>query len=325
MITTATLNPIATWFANLFMRVAGGFVSDGIFPEFPAPMQSANYYVFEAGDAANVPLLVPRAPGAPYQRIQTKLGSDTYNCENFGLEAPAPDEERKKYGAYFDLDKLKVNRITDTIRVNNELRAVGIINGLTTAAAIAIPWNDPASNPKGDVDAAKEEVRKSSGMRATTLVISEPTFLVLQYHPKLVDLFKFTTPGVLNEQKLAAYFGLQEVLVAWNVQATNNEGQVFTASDIWGNMAFVAAVSRAQDLEVPTFGRRFHWTAFTSEVTTQDSSGPTMAAGGGGPELMQIFTYRDEAIKSDVHRGDNYVAEKVVAGGAGYRLDGCLA
>ena len=320
MITSATLNPILTTFAQQFMRDSGGFVADAILPAFPAPLQSASYYVFAPGDIANVPLVTARAPGAPYQRLQTKLSSDSYNCENYGLEAPAPDEERKKYGAYFDLDKLKVNRIIDTIRVNREIRTVNLLPTLSSAV-VAIPWTDPTSNPKGDVDAAKEAIRKASGLRATTMVISEPTLLVLQYHPKLVDLFKFTTPGVLNEEKLASYFGLREVRVAWNVQATNNEGQTFTAADIWGNQALLAVVVDNNDLETPCLGRTFHWTAFTSEVTAQDSGGPAMSAGGAGPEMMSVFTYRDEQIKSDVHRIDQYVAEKFVATGAGYVLN----
>jgi hypothetical protein len=325
MITTATLNPILTDFAQQFMRDRKGFVADSILPPFPAPLQSALYYKFAAGDVANVPLLTPRAPGSPYQRLQTKLSSDSYACENYGLEAPAPDEERKKYGAYFDLDKLKVNRIIDTIRVNREVRVTNLVTGAgVSSAAISIPWNDPTSNPKGDVDAAKENIRRQIGLRANKLVISEPTFLVLQYHPKLVDLFKFTTPGLLNEEKLASYFGLDEVEIARNIQATNDEGQAFTPADIWGNMALIFLASETNDLEVPCLGRTFHWTAFTSEVTAQDSSGPAMTAGGAGPELMQIFTYRDEPIKADVHRADHYLAEKLVAPLAGYLLTGCL-
>jgi hypothetical protein len=326
MQTSATLNPILTDFANQFMRDPAGFVADLILPPFPAPLQSGLYYKFAPGDVANVPLLTPRAPGRPYPRLQTKLTNDNYACEDFGLEAPAPDEERKKYGAYFDLDRLKVNRIVDTIRVNREIRAVNLVGGAgIQSAAIAIPWNDPTSNPKGDIDAAKEYIRQQSGLRATTLVISEPTKLVLEYHPKLADLFKFTSAGLVNEQKMAAYFGLDEVHVARNIQATNNEGQIFTPADIWGNFALVCVVQKNSDLEMPTLGRSFHWTAFTSEVSINTGgTGPAMTAGGAGPELMSIFTYRDETVKSDIHRGEHYLAEKLVAPAAGYTLTGCL-
>jgi hypothetical protein len=325
METTATLNPILTVVANQFMRDPKGFIADIICPRFPAPLQSGTYYKFAAADIANVPNLKPRAPGSPYQRIQTKVSSDSYACENYGLEAPAPDEERKKYLNYFDLDRVKVSRIVDTIRINRDLRVVALVQTAQTAN-IAVPWNDPSSNPKGDVDAACTAIRQQSGTRkgSITMTINEPTFLVLQTHPKLVDLFKYVSPGILNEEKLAAYFGVRRVVVAYNVQATNDEGQTYTASDIWGNQASFTVDVEAADLEVPCFLRTFYWTAFASEITTLDSGAAPATGTGGGPAGQSIFTYRDETVKSDVHRGEHYVAEKIVAPGCGYVLQGCL-
>jgi len=322
METTATLNPILTVVANQFFRDPRGFVADLIAPRFGASLQAGQYYKFAAADLAQVPNLKPRAPGSPYHRVQTKVGSDSYACENYGLEAAAPDEERKKYASYFDLDKVKVNRIVDTIRVNRELRVMTLVNA-ATSANIAIPWNDPTSNPKADVDAVCTTIRQKTGSRkgAITMTISEPTFLVLQTHNKLVDLFKFTTPGVLNEEKLALYFGLRRVVVAYNIQATNNEGQTFTAADIWGNQAFFSVDSDAQDLEVPCWARSFYWTQFDSQVTSLDSNMPISGTTGIS---QPVFTYRDENVKSDIHRGDHYVVEKVVAPDCGYVLNNCL-
>ena len=325
METTATLNPILTVVANMFMRNPKGFVADIITPRFPAPLQAGTYYKFDAVDIANVPNIKPRAAGTPYQRIQTKVDSDSYACENYGLEAPAPDEERKKYATYFDLDKVKVARIIDTIRINRELRVVNLVNTATNAN-IAVPWNDAASNPKADVDAACETIRQQSGTAKSmvTMTINHPTFLVLQTHPKLVDLFKYTMAGVLNEEKLASYFGVRRVVVAYNVQAINDEGQAFSAADIWGNKAAFTVDVDAADLETPCWARTFHWTAFTSDITTLDSGGPPITGTGGGPGEQSIFTYRDETVKADIHRGDHYVVEKVVAPGCGYVLNNCL-
>jgi len=325
METTATLNPVLTVVANQFMRDPKGFVADIICPRFPAPLQSGSYYLFAPTDIANVPNLKPRAPGTPYQRIQTKVGSDSYACENYGLEAPAPDEERKKYANFFDLDRVKVSRIVDTIRVNREIRVVNLVNTMPSAN-IAVPWNDGSSNPKGDVDAACEIIRQQSGTAkaAITMTISHPTFLALQTHPRLVDLFKYTVAGVLNEEKLASYFGVRRVVVAYNVQAVNDEGQAFSASDIWGNVASFTVDVESPDLEVPCWARTFYWTAFSSQITELDSGAAPSTGTGGGPGEQSIFTYRDETVKSDVHRGDHYVVEKTVAPACGYLLKGCL-
>ena len=328
--TNATLNPILTKVANQFMRDPKGFVGAKLLPPFATALQAANYYMFGAAELANVPVLKPRAPGTGYPRITQVLSNDTYFCQNYGLEGLVPDEERKKYGAFFDVDVARVRKLTDTLKVNHELR----VHTLTTNpanianAVVAMKWDDPASSPKDDVDAAKEYIRLQSGMEVNLMVLSNPVFLKLQSHPKLLDVFKYTTPGLMNEDKLANYFGLPQggLVVAKTVQATNNEGQIFTPADIWGHDVVLAHVEEGNDLELPNFGRTFYWTAFTSLVNeATGGTGPGMVTGGGGPDLLNIMDYRDETKKSDVHRCEHYVGEKLTAPGAGFVLQSVLS
>lgn len=327
MDTTATLNPILTGIMNQFMRDPAGFVASRLFPPFAAALQAANYYLFTAAELAQVANLAKRAPGTPYQRVKRTLSNDKYACEDYGVEAPVPDEDRKKYAAFFDADVSAIRQIVDTLRVNLEQRVyTQVTDPSVPTAAVAIPWNNGASNPRADVDAARENIRQQIGLLPNILVITQPMLNTLAIHPRLTDLFKYTRPGVLNEEILAAYFGIDEVAVARNVVATNNEGQSFTPADIWGNIAAVAHKNDAQDLMVPNFGRVFYWTAFTSEITPPTGgTGPGMFAGGGGPELAQVFSYRDETVKSDIHRSEHYVAEKLTAAKGGFTLTSVLA
>ncbi|HWD20508.1 MAG TPA: hypothetical protein VHB20_14645 [Verrucomicrobiae bacterium] len=328
MDTSATLNPIMSGYAAQFMREAEGFVGRDLFPPFPSAIQSASYYVFTAASLANVPKLKRRAPGSAYPRIKRELSNDSFACSDYGVEAPVPDEDRKKYGAYFNADLAAIHQITDTILFNHEKRVHDAATDANVVpnATPAIKWSDAASDPKSDVDAAKENIRKKIGLRANLMIISEPVFLKLQYHPKLVDLFKFTSAGVLPEEKLAAYLGIKQVKVAYNIDATNNEGQVFNPADIWGNDVVIAHVESAIDLTRPNFGRTFYWTAFSGMQAAQ--TGGTDAAGGydmpAGAELIQISSYRDEKHKSDIHRAEHYVTEKMVGSDAGFYLANVL-
>lgn len=324
--TSATLNPILTTICNQFMRDPSGFVAEDLFPSFPSAMQSANYYVFTAAELAQVPNLPGRAPGSAYPRLKQTLSSDSFFCKDYGIEGPVADEDRQKYATYFDADLSTVRRLVDTIRVNREQRVYALVTGGgAPSAAIAVPWNDATSNPKGDVDAARESIRQNIGLMPNLLVITQPMLNVLSIHPKLLDVFKYTVPGVLDEDRLAAYFQIQKVKIAKNVIATNNEGQAFTPADIWGNNAVLAHTNSAADLMVPNFGRTFHWTAFTSQVSINTGgTGPAMTTGGGGPDLMQVFSYRDETVKSDIHRTEHYVGEKLTATNAGFVLQNPL-
>jgi len=327
--TTSTLNPILTGIANQFIRDPRGFVAKKVAPPFPTALQSANYYVFTPESLANVPTLKPRAPGSGYPRITRQLSNDNYYCQNYGLEGPVPDEERKKYQAFFDVDVAAVRLCTDTLAINHEQRvhdaAVNPAN--VTAAILGMPWNDGASNPKQDVDAAKTYIRQNSGMMINTMIMSEPTFFVLQQHPKLLDVFKYTTPGVLEEDRLAQYFGLPigGLAIARSVVATNLEGQQFSPADIWGTDVVLCHTEDGPDLTLPNFMRTFYWTAFTSEITPQTGGTgyPTMG-GGQGAELISVADYRDETKKSDVHRVEHYVTEKIVGSKAAFLLQQVL-
>jgi len=323
METTATLNPILTDVANAFMRDPKGFVANIICPPFLAPLQAGTYYKFDVEDIADVPVLKPRAPGSVFHRFQTKVTSDSYNCENYGLEAPVPDEEAKKYASYFDLEKVKVSRIVDTIRVNTELRVKALVATLTSAN-IALAWNQPASNPRTDVNAACEVIRQQSGTPRSmvTMTINQPTLFALQQHPLIRDQVKYTSSATPTEMILAMFFGVRRVVVAYNVQAINHEGQAFSASDIWDNKAAFTVDVDASDLETPCCLRSFRWSAFTDVVSTLDSGGAPATGTGGGQQT--IFTYRDENVKSFIQRGEHFVAEKVVAAGCGYVLNNCL-
>lgn len=324
--TTATLNPILTTVANQFMRDPSGFVGIRLMPPFATAMQSANYYLFTAAELAQVPNLPGRAPGSAYPRLKQTISNDNYSCKDYGIEGPVADEDRKKYSAYFDADLSTTRRLIDTIRVNHEQRVYNLVTtGGTPGAAIAVPWNDATSNPKGDVDAARESIRQNIGLQPNLLIITQPMLNTLSIHPRLLDVFKYTTAGVLEEDRLAAYFQVKSVAIARNVVATNVEGQNFSPADIWGNNAVLAHVNDAQDLMVPNYGRTFYWTSFTSEVNMNTGgSGPAMTTGGGGPDLMAIFSYRDETVKSDIHRTEHYVGEKLTAVNAGFILQSPL-
>lgn len=327
MDTTATLNPILTGVANGFMRARDGFVGGRLFPAFGSALQSAAYYLFTAAELAQTASLGKRAPGTPYARVKRTLSNDKFACENYGLEAPVPDEDRKKYASYFDSDIAAVRQIVDSLMINHEQRVyTKVTDASVPTAALLVPWNAGNSNPRQDVDAAREQIRQNIGLLPNLMVISQPILNVLAIHPKLTELFKFTRPGVLNEDILAAYFGVDQVAVAKNVIATNNEGQAFTPADIWGNLCCLAHVNDAQDLMVPSFGRTFYWTAFTSEMTPPTGgTGPGMITGGGGPDLVQVQSYRDETVKSDIHRSEHYVDEKMTATKAGFTLTNVLA
>lgn len=306
-----TLNPILTGHAVQFMRDTAGFIGTRLAPVFSAGLQSAEYYVFKAADLIGAPTNIRHAPGAPFRRFIPSVSDDNYTCKDYGIEQPVPDEDRKKYASAFDADLAATRRLTDIITVNHELRVRNIVTATASVAnaAPAALWSDAASNPKDDVTAGKEVIRKAIGLKANVMAMSQTVFNTLEVHPKIVELFKYTTPGVLKAAQLAAYFGIDQLLVAEAVQATNAEGQAVTADDIWGDTVVLAHVEPGQDLMRPNFARTIYWNQFGAD---------------GNPVPIQVETYRDDTVASDVHRARHFTDEKLTAAAAGFLITDVL-
>lgn len=313
MKSTATANPVMTGHAQQFMRDPAGFVGMALLPPFFSAEQSSTYYVWNRENGLLIPGNIRHAPGAPFSRSIPSIADDNYACRDFGHETPVPDEIRSKYRNQIDADVSSVRRNVDIMKVNHEKRVKTLVTSSAVPnAAISVKWNDNASNPKGDVDVAKEEIRKNCGQRANLMVISEQVRFALSDHPKIADRVKYTSGGLTSLQQLAAYFEVGRIVVAEQVEASNQEGQTLTPADIWGDDVILAHVRTEQDLMLPGFGRTFVWTEF---------------AGGSGEEGVPVLieSYRDETCASDIHRSRHFTDEKVTFDKAAYRLSDALA
>src|SRR6266511_515930 len=212
MISSATANPIMTGHAVQFMRDQSGYAGLRLFPPFPSAEQSSDYYVWKRENALDVPTNIRHAPGSSFARSLPMISDDNYACRDYAHESPVPDEIRRKYTNQIDADISAIRRNADIIKINHELRAHTLATSASVPnAGVALKWDNPASSPKDDVDAAKEAIRKNSGRRPTLMVINEAVRLVLAVHPVIAERVKYTTTGITTLQLLAAYFEVQQI------------------------------------------------------------------------------------------------------------------
>ena len=304
----ATANPVLTTTVNRFMQDSKAFVANRLFPAFYTGEQSAAYYVFDAENMVSVPKNIGRAPSAPYSRSIPKLSDDTYNCKEFGHEEPVDDRERKKYSKSFDADLAAANRIGNILMLTREVRARDKALTSANTATPATKWDVNGATVIADVDAGKEVVYNSCGMEANLLVLPRSVFNCVKRLAAFLDLIKYTEKGVLTEQLLAELFGVADVVVAGGIENKANEGQTINPGQIWGDNVVLAHVDPSQDLKAVNFGRTFAWTGET----------------GGGDNLAIIESYREDEVRSDVHRGRHDVDEKITGPECAYLLSDVL-
>ena len=308
MQSAVVVNPILSLTVMRFMQDPKGFVGMRLLPLFLTAEQAANYYVFDAENVLGVPTNIRRGPSAPYARTTTKLSSDLYGTQEYGIENPVDDKTRRKYARAMNADKAAVMKGAATILINHELRSKALaMSAGVSHASPATQWDQAGSTPVQDVDAAKEFIHAQTGMEANYMQVDRDTFNVLKEHPQILEKIKYTQRGIVTTDILAAVFGVDQFVVAGSLQATNNEGQALTPAAIWGDSVIIAVVNPDNNMESPNFGRTFGW------------------IGEVGPDGVIVESYRDDSVRSDIHRTRQDTAEKIVGPACAYRLDNVLA
>ncbi|MBI5771911.1 MAG: major capsid protein [Verrucomicrobia bacterium] len=242
MKSSVTHNPALSATLNKYYVDSAGFVGLTLAPLFRSGEQAAFYYVFDRENFLNIPRLAARAPGTPYVRSSMKLSDATFACKNYGSEIPVADEERKKYAVAFDADQAAIRRNGLIMLFNHEVRVKAIYDAAGVPHANApVKWDDfanAASDPVGDVKAAKRVIQVNSGLMPNVLAMSQTVYDKLTEHPKVKGLYPFAD-GPLTRDQIRKAFEVDQLIIAGAVENSAAEGQAL-------NPAYRPASSRSR-------------------------------------------------------------------------------
>ena len=278
-------------------------VGDIIFPRVGVQRQTDKYWVWgrEAQELTESDL---RATGAGAEAIRAALSSDSYSALSHALKFELADESRANFEAG-DAEQALTQMLIDKILLAKEKRALDLISSKTyvtqnVTLAGADQWSDETnSDPRGDVDLAKDTIMKT-GTRLNVMIIGPEVFTALRKHEQILEALKYTQLGVIGEPQLAAFFGIDRVLVARAVSFAGS-----TASFLMGKHAFLGYVSAGASQMDLSFGKTFVW------------EGAPGTIGGFG---TVVGRNPDVTAKSDIVGVDFYYDQKVCAAATGYLI-----
>lgn len=217
---------------------------------------------------------VRRAPNGGYNEVGIEAVDDDYSCEERGLEGRVDDRHRAFYQNDFDLEMAVGNQVAEKIMLAREIDVQAMIQDPVTNwpsgnAALytdvsAAPWDTATSNVIGHIQAAKEKVRRLTGMIPNALILGESQFQNLLQNDDILLRFP-GAPRVTEEMimsNLGPIFGIEKVLRGKTVRNTADEGLTEVVSDVWNDdYAMVAVVANENDpITTPCVGRTFLWT-----------------------------------------------------------------
>ena len=232
-----------------------------LFPSIPVPASGGT--VIEFGRESFMNYNSRRAPGADVQRIQFGYEGKPFALKNFALDAPVPREVVRDAKAVpgVDLGKRAVNTVMNSLTLTLEIEQAALATdpqnfdeGNVLPLSGASCWDDPASDPVGAIEAAKDQVRTTCGIEPNRMTVGAKGFKALKNHPKITDRFKYTTAESITAQMLAGLLDLDHLAVG---KATYVEGTdpAEGFKEAWGNTATLAYVpDQDQAMDQPSFG-----------------------------------------------------------------------
>lgn len=257
--TAAVVNPILSTHARGYRNST--FISSTLFPRVSIPSRSMQVIAF--GKEAFRKLNTRRAPGAATKRVQYGYAAGTVSLEQDSLEGIVPVEHQQEAEKVpgIDLGAGAVNMVLDVLDLNLEIAAAGLARDPAKydanhklALVGADRWKDPDSDPKADVDAAKEAIRRSTGRYPNTLALGPSAGNALKNHPKIKEQFKFTSKDSITVEMLAAYFELSKVVIGAAVYLPETASDAEMANDVWGDDAVLAYVpAQGDNFQVPSY------------------------------------------------------------------------
>lgn len=266
--TAAVVDPILSTHARGYRNST--FISSRLFPRVSIPNRSMQ--VIKFGKEAFRKLNTRRAPGSASKRIQYGYAADPVALVQDSLEGLVPvehQEEAEKVPG-IDLAAGAVNMVLNVVDLNLEIEAGNIARNAGNydanhklALVGAARWRSPTSDPKADMDAAKEAIRRSIGRYPNKLGLGPNAGNALKNHPKIKEQFKYVSKDSITTDMLAAYFELKEVVIGAAVYLPETAGDTDMALDVWGDDAVLAYVPDEGDTyQVPSYGYTYELSGY---------------------------------------------------------------
>lgn len=298
-----------------FEAEPGLFIAEEVLAPFDSNIRGGKFPVRKkASLLQNV--ATRRAARGGFNRIDSRMGDKSFECETFGLEGVVDDEERTLYSSDFDAELACVQDVHMALMIAKEIRvatavfdtAVWTGSDLYTDVSGSAPWDTAGSAVIATVIAAKEKVRRQ-GHRANALIVCESQLNNLLTNTGILARFAGVTTAITEQMlrdNMKQIFGLDMLIVGKAMYDATGEDPTGVAtpslSDVWtDDYAMIARVATpGARLSAPGIGRTIHWAKFDV--------------------ARRIVQYREEQTMGDIFRELESVDELIIDASCGHLL-----
>lgn len=312
-----------------FFQKATNFIAGRVFPNVPVDKQSDRYFTYDRGDF-NRDEARERAPGTESAGSGLDLdNTPTYYAKVYAFHKDIPDQIVANADAAVNLERAASEYVAHKMLIRKEKDFMsrffaggiwtndwdGVASGPTGNQVVQ--WSDTTSgDPIGNIRVAKSTIMESTGFMPNTLVLGQRVMDALVDHPDIVDRVKYSggvgnqNPALVNEQTLAALFGVERVVVGAAIENTAADGLTGAHSFIAGKKALLCYSAPTPSLLAPSAGYTFSWQGYLG--TTNEFG-------------IATSRFRMEHLKSERVEGEIAMDHKLVSADLGFFWDSIVA
>lgn len=246
------------------------FVGEALFPSMTVNFEADKYLVYDLSNFNLYETL--RANGSEAAQIQWGFSESNYFAEEYSLRDIVTDRDRANADKPLTIDIDTLELVTDGVMLKKEYQAAQLarntanyVNGNTSALSGTSQWSDYTnSDPLSNIRTMQQDVFTNSRKYTNTIVLPYQVAITLAYHPKILELVKYTNGLLLQQLTGDAGDGLlpkrlfgMDVEVGGAAYNTANPGQQASLGDVWGKDVICAYVEKSPKLKSLSYGKTF--------------------------------------------------------------------
>mgnify|MGYP001566275350 FL=1 len=293
----------------------GNFVAPSLFPVVPVQKQSDVYYTITKNTWLRNPGSTLRSPKTSPRRVEFDVSSDTYFAHNYALAGENAHEVLANTDNPIQVRARTARKVVEDLMRDMEVRVANKVTSITNIGSGVLltganKWSDYlSSDPVADVSTGAAFMRGNTGIIPNTLLLDWDTMQIVRRHPVMLDMYKYTQGGLLNDAELREVFKVGRILVSDAIRNAALEGGTASIVNIWGNNALLCYVDpAAPSIQTATFGLGFRWNA------------PDLPA----PMVARVYDDPDPGKKVEITEVGYYQDEKIVAPQLAYLIGNTL-
>lgn len=288
----------------------GEFIGPQLFPVVDVRKQSDKYYTITKDSWLRTPSTALRSPKQAPQRVEFDVSSDSYFADNFALASDNAHEVIANADDPIQLRARTTRFLVDMLMRDQEKRIANQCTSISNVGSGVVlsganKWsNYLSSDPVADVTTGHAFIRSNTGLLANTMLMDFDTYQTVRRHPVMLDMYKYTQGGLVNDAELKSVFKVDRLLVSNAIHNTAVENATAVLANIWGNNCLLMHIEPQTGMRTATFGLAFRW--LNPELPT--------------PWAVRVYNDPDPGKRVEVIEAGYYQDEKIVARQLAYAI-----